>query len=107
MIHQLGPPTFFLTFISAESRWTALMSSLHMLNKKYMDIPKNLHISLFEINALLAQFLMREMKDIRRNAYAIKVAPLWEANTNTQFILDLGTSCLTKIDKSITNEFKP
>ncbi len=52
-------------------------------------------------------FLTREMKDIRTNAYAIKVAPLWEANTSTQFILDVGTSYLTKIDKSITNEFEP
>ncbi len=51
--------------------------------------------------------LTREMKDIRTNVYAIKVAPLWETNTNTQFILDLGTSCFTKIDKSIMNEFKP
>ncbi len=33
-------------------------------------------------------FLKREMKDIRTNAYIIKVAPLWEANTNTQFIID-------------------
>jgi GTP-binding protein EngB required for normal cell division len=53
------------------------------------------------------------MKDIRTNAYVIKVAPLWEANTNTQFILDpihynkLLHIIFTKIDKSTTNEFKP
>jgi hypothetical protein len=41
MIRQLGPPTFFVTFTNAESRSIALMSSLHMLNKKYMDIPEN------------------------------------------------------------------
>jgi hypothetical protein len=53
------------------------------------------------------------MKDIRINAYVIKVAPLWEANTNTQFILDpyaatsYCTSNLTKNDKYITIEFEP
>ncbi len=58
-------------------------------------------------------FLQKEMKDIRTNAYVIKVAPLWEANTNTQFILDpihynkLLHIIFTKIDKSTTNEFKP
>ncbi len=58
-------------------------------------------------------FLKREMKDIRANVYAIKVAPLWEANPNTQFILDpyvatsYYTSYLTKIDKYVMNEFKP
>jgi hypothetical protein len=57
--------------------------------------------------------LKREMKDIRTNVYAIKVAPLWEANPNTQFILDpyvatsYYTSYLTKIDKFVMNEFKP
>ncbi len=58
-------------------------------------------------------FLKKEMKDIRTNAYVIKVTPLWEANTNTQFILhpypttSCCTSYLTKIDKSIIIEFKP
>jgi hypothetical protein len=28
------------------------------------------------------------VKDIRTNAYAMKVEALWEANTNIQFILD-------------------
>jgi hypothetical protein len=41
MVHQLGPPTFFVTFTNAESRRTALISSLYMLNKKYMDILGN------------------------------------------------------------------
>jgi hypothetical protein len=41
MICQLGPHTFFVTFINVEFIWIALMSSLHMLNKKYIDIPKN------------------------------------------------------------------
>jgi len=41
MIHQLGPPTFFITFTNAENKWTTVMSSLHMLNKKYMDILEN------------------------------------------------------------------
>jgi hypothetical protein len=41
MICQLGPPTFFVTYTSAQTRWIALMSSLHMLNKKYIYIPKN------------------------------------------------------------------
>jgi hypothetical protein len=53
------------------------------------------------------------MKDIGINAYVIKVAPLWEANTNTQFILDpyaatrYCTSNLTRNDKYITIEFEP
>jgi len=37
MIHQLGPPTFFVTFISVESKWTTLMSTLHTLNKNHME----------------------------------------------------------------------
>jgi hypothetical protein len=41
MVRQLGAPTFFVTFTNAESRRTALISSLHMLNKKYMDILEN------------------------------------------------------------------
>jgi hypothetical protein len=41
MICQLGPPTFFVTYTNAKIRWIALMSSLRMLNKKYIDIPKN------------------------------------------------------------------
>ncbi len=40
MIHQLGPPTFFVTFISAKSKWTTLMSTLHTLNNNHMEIPK-------------------------------------------------------------------
>jgi len=53
------------------------------------------------------------MKDIRTNAYVIKVAPLWEANINTRFILDpyattsYYTSDLTKIDRYIMIEFEP
>ncbi len=52
------------------------------------------------------------MKDIRTNAYAIKATTLWEANIDIQFILDLYvvasycTSDLTKIDRTITNEFQ-
>jgi len=52
------------------------------------------------------------VKDIRTNAYVMKVEALWEANTNIQFILDpyagtcYSTSYLTKIDKTITNEFQ-
>ncbi len=41
MICQLGPPIFLVTFISVKTRWIALMSSLHMLNKKYIDILGN------------------------------------------------------------------
>ncbi len=57
-------------------------------------------------------FLKRKVKHNRTNAYANQVAPLREANTNRQFILDphvttsYYTSFLTKIDKSITNEFQ-
>ncbi len=52
------------------------------------------------------------MKDIKINAYAIKVATLWEANTNIQFFFDsyvatsYYTSYFTKFDKTITNEFQ-
>jgi hypothetical protein len=57
-------------------------------------------------------FLKRQVKDIKTNAYAIKVVALWEVNPNIQFILDqyvvasFCTSYLTKIDKTITNEFQ-
>jgi hypothetical protein len=42
MIRQLGPSmlTFFVTFTNVKSKWTTLMSALHMLNKNHMEIPK-------------------------------------------------------------------
>jgi hypothetical protein len=40
MIHQLDPPTFFVTFTGVESKWTTLVSTLHTLNKNHMEIPK-------------------------------------------------------------------
>jgi len=52
------------------------------------------------------------VKDIRTNPYVMKAETLWEANINIQFILDpyaatcYSTSYLTKIDKTITNEFQ-
>jgi competence CoiA-like predicted nuclease len=52
------------------------------------------------------------VKDIKTNAYAIKVATLWKANTNIQFFFDsyaatsYYTSYLTKFDKTVTNEFQ-
>ncbi len=57
-------------------------------------------------------FLKKHVKDIRTNAYAIKAVALWEANIDIQFILDpyvaasYCTSYLTKIDRTITNEFQ-
>jgi len=41
MIRELGPPTFFVTFISAKSKWITLMLALHMLNKNHMEILEN------------------------------------------------------------------
>jgi hypothetical protein len=42
MIHQLGPPTFFFTFINAKIKWTDLLKTLHELknyhNKDIKDI---------------------------------------------------------------------
>jgi len=40
MIRQLGPPTFFVAFTNAKSKWTTLMSTLHTLNKNHMEILK-------------------------------------------------------------------
>ncbi len=40
---SIGPPTFFVTFISVESKWTTLMSTLHMLNKNLMKILKKIN----------------------------------------------------------------
>jgi hypothetical protein len=42
IIHQLGPPTFFVTFINVQSKWTTLMSTLHTLNKNHMEISKKI-----------------------------------------------------------------
>jgi len=58
MIRQLGPPTFSMTFISAESKWTTLMSNLHMLNKNQMEIMKffmNLNLNILQILSSLIQ----------------------------------------------------
>jgi len=57
-------------------------------------------------------FLKRHMKDIRTNVYAIKITTSWEVNTNIQCIFypyavtSYYTSYLTKINKTITNEFQ-
>ena len=34
MISQLGPPTFFVTFTSAEHQWTPLVNALSELQRK-------------------------------------------------------------------------
>jgi len=52
MIHQLGPPTFSMTFTGAKSKWTTLMFALHTLNKNHMEIPKflmNLNLNILQI----------------------------------------------------------
>lgn len=55
-------------------------------------------------------FLQQSPRDIRTNAFARHVAPLWQANSDTQFILDpyaatsYHISYLTKIDKYVTHE---
>ncbi len=57
-------------------------------------------------------FFKKHVKDIRTNAYAIKVISLWEVNIDIQFILDLYvapsyyTTYFTKINRTITNEFQ-
>jgi hypothetical protein len=38
MIHQLGLPTFSMTFTGAKSKWTTLLFALHTLNKNHMEI---------------------------------------------------------------------
>ena len=38
MIRQLGPPTFFVTFTSAEHRWTPLVNALSELQRKRRKI---------------------------------------------------------------------
>jgi hypothetical protein len=52
--------------------------------------------------------LKHKPNDIQTNAFNIHAGPLWEINTNAQFILDpyatlvYYISYLTKIDKSMT-----
>ncbi len=41
MICQLGPPTFFVTFTSAKSKWNTLMLVLQTLNNNHMEILEN------------------------------------------------------------------
>jgi hypothetical protein len=38
MIWQLGPPTFFVTFISVESNWLILLKKLYDLNNKNLGL---------------------------------------------------------------------
>jgi hypothetical protein len=55
-------------------------------------------------------FLKRKPIDIKTNAFKIRVAPLWFANTHAQFVLDVYaaatycTSFRTKNDKPITKK---
>jgi hypothetical protein len=57
-------------------------------------------------------FLKRNVIDIRTNVFGRLVGPLWQANTDAQFVLDpyaaasYCTSYLTKVDKSVTAEMK-
>jgi hypothetical protein len=54
-------------------------------------------------------FLKKTLKNIKTNAFNTRVVHLWFANTNIQFIFNpytiatYYTSCMTKIDKSITS----
>jgi len=38
MIRQLGPPTFFVTFTSVESKWLPLLKCLYDLNSKKLGL---------------------------------------------------------------------
>jgi hypothetical protein len=38
MIQQLGPPTFFVTFTSVESKWLPLLKCLYDLNSKKLGL---------------------------------------------------------------------
>jgi hypothetical protein len=38
MIRQLGPPTFFVTFNSVESKWLLLLKCLYDLNSKKIGL---------------------------------------------------------------------
>jgi hypothetical protein len=38
MIQQLGPPTFFVTFTSVESKWLPLLKCLNDLNSKKLRL---------------------------------------------------------------------
>jgi hypothetical protein len=38
MIQQLGPPTFFVTFASVESKWLPLLRCLYDLNSKKLGL---------------------------------------------------------------------
>jgi hypothetical protein len=57
-------------------------------------------------------FLKCKPNDICTNVFGIYVGPLWEANIDTQYILDpyattsYFTSYLTKIDEFVTQEMK-
>jgi hypothetical protein len=38
MIRQLGPPTFFVTFVNVESKWIRLLKYLYDLNSKKLGL---------------------------------------------------------------------
>ncbi len=45
-----------MTFISAESKWTTLMSTLHTLNKNHVEIPKKINEFEFKFFVDLIKF---------------------------------------------------
>jgi hypothetical protein len=55
MMHQLGPPAFFVTFTSVESKWITLMSTLHTFNKKYIRKGYNKHKQTISYNMMKHQ----------------------------------------------------
>jgi hypothetical protein len=42
MIQQLGPPTFFVTFTSAERLWDPFIKVLHTLHASKLNLPNKI-----------------------------------------------------------------
>jgi len=72
MIHQQGPPTFFITFTSGEHRWAPLVNTLTKLHSKR---EKRKHIETIEdynIDYLIRKNLVTCTRYYRHRINALK-----------------------------------
>jgi hypothetical protein len=81
---------------------------------KFILVNKKMYINALKMKLRKHKIILQRLcKNIHINPFGIHVGKFWQANTNTQFILNLydvvnyGMSYLTKIDKMVIKKFKP
>jgi hypothetical protein len=81
---------------------------------KFILVDNEMYINALNIKLKKPKIILQRLcKNIHINPFGIHVGKFWQANTDTQFILNLynvvnyGKSYLTKIDKMVVKKLKP